>query len=125
MAGFQGRVRAVSESSLQPVTALASSRMVLFVVAHEAQPLARVFEPERNHREFHDETYSPGPLASPPGGRRLLALDCLDSQVHSAQRRGEGEHRHGTGTPAVGCPEEVWTPHTSRAAQHQGSPTGQ
>ena len=35
MAGFQGRVRAVSESSLQPVTALASTPMVLFVVARE------------------------------------------------------------------------------------------
>ena len=70
MAGFQGRVRAVSESSLQPVTALASTRMVLFVVAGSSfRATARVFELGRNHREFHDETYSPGPLASPPGGK--------------------------------------------------------
>ena len=39
---------------------------------------SRVFEPERNHREFHDETYSTGPLASPLGGRVLLAVG-LDS----------------------------------------------
>ena len=33
MAGFEGRVRAVSETQLTPVTVLASTRMVLFAVA--------------------------------------------------------------------------------------------
>ena len=37
MAGFEGRVRAVSETRSRPVTALESTRIVLFAVAQ--QPL--------------------------------------------------------------------------------------
>ena len=46
-------VFAVSETQRHWSNALASTRMVLFVVAHElAQPLARVFEPGRTIANF-------------------------------------------------------------------------
>ena len=105
MAGFEGRVRAVSETRSRPVTALESTRIVLFAVAQQSHWLARVFEPARNHREFHDETYSPGRLASPPGGRVLLEPSA--STQPSAATALDFVRREQRGRPSVGCPGQL------------------
>ena len=101
MAGFEGRVRAVSETRSRPVTA--SNRLVLCSLRwlSASHWLARGFELGRNHREFHDETYSTGPLASPLGGMVLLAVG-LDSP--SAATALDFVRREQRGHAAVGCP---------------------
>ena len=61
-------VFAVSETQRHWSNALASTRMVILWLLEPHFSMTG-FQPRRNHREFHDETYSTGPLASPPGGR--------------------------------------------------------
>ena len=88
-AGFEGRVRAVSETHSRPVTALASARMVVCCrgLSHSLLLAPLASARDIKSRIFRDERYSEGSPSTPTGGQgktsrwsRLAALNEADEQ---------------------------------------------